>query len=186
MSAGVLGMAQLAKLGRSPTDMAARLALAGIVIFALADELRGERREAFSQALVELRDWRSNSVERATAFALRHPHEVLFVKNPLIGLYSDGLLYHSILGFGDRGLAGFKVSPALRHQHLPARLRYVGARRTGRRSRWPALFYPTFTEAYQVADLPDHEIWTRRGGAGVGERIYPAPVGRRMRRSVEE
>jgi hypothetical protein len=171
MSAGVLGLAQLAQLsqlGRSPTDTAARLALAGIVIFALADELRGERQEGFERALIELREWRSNPVERATAFALRHPHQVLFVKNPLIGLYSDGLLYNSTIGIGDRLLAGFKVSPALRHRHLPAKLRYVGVRRKGvlwrnarRRSR-PALDYPTFTEQYQATDLPDHWIWTSR------------------------
>jgi hypothetical protein len=170
IGAGVLGLAQLACAVRSWRVAAARLALAGIVVFAAGDELRGQRRQEFERGVVELREWRSNPLEQATAFALRHPDQVLFADNPLIGLYSDGRLYHSLVGFGDRKLAGYRVRAELRDRHLPPKLRYVAVAVGGFEER-PQRVFRAFTEERKFAELPQHRVWERAapgdtGGAG--------------------
>ena len=162
--AAVLGLAQTASTTRPLVRGAAQLTIAGIIVFGLGGELGSANRYAlFRTSVIQLREWRENPQEQATAFARAHPDEVHFYGNPLIGLYSDGKLYSNMFGRWDRELAGFAPSPELMLAHSPSRLRYVAVRRNFPWFTRPARFpeYRDFSELVQVRNLPHHIVWER-------------------------
>ncbi len=151
------------------------LALAAVVVLGAANELRAERRQAFALAIGQVRTWRSNTLERSVAFARRHPGEVFFATNPLIGLYADGVLYHSITGLNDRHMAGLEMSEEFWRRHLPPRMRVLVLPRTG----WFALIkkpprqFGEYTVPHWEPELPDQRAWTIGTAAGEGRRRTP-------------
>jgi hypothetical protein len=167
-AAAAVGLLSLAGSGPRRQRRIACCALAGVAVIGAANELRAERRSALAEAVRQVASWRSNPLERSVGFARRHPGEVLFATNPLIGLYSDGVLYHSTIGLYDRRMAGLEVSDALLRRHLPERMRFLVLPRLG----WFALLAKPppelggFTVLRPVPELPDHRVWMAPPGAG--------------------
>jgi hypothetical protein len=163
--AGALGLAQAAATARPRERQAAFLVTVGIIVFAVGYELGSARRRgALEDSVLQLRNWRSNPQEQATSFARDHPGEVLFASNPLIGIYSDGALYHDAKGIADRILANFgPPSPALLHAHIPPRLHYVAQRiKIGSRtSRRPKELFPEFTQPIRPKQLDRFSVWKK-------------------------
>jgi hypothetical protein len=160
-AAAVVGLLDLARGAALRPRRIACAALAGAMTVAAANELRAERRLAFAGAVAFARGWRSNPIEKSVAFARKHPGEVLFVTNPLIGLYADGALYHSLTGLNDRKLAGHEVSDELWRRHLPPRLRFVVVPRRGffAVARRPPAEFARFTIPYRAHALRNHRVW---------------------------
>lgn len=150
--------------------LAARLVLLGIVAFAAAVELGSpDRRRAPDAALFELRNLDDNPQEQAVAFARAHPGEVLVLANPLIGLYSDGALYHSLKGYLDRMASGLEPpGPELLRAHNPPRLRYIAQRKTSKPTlfRRPEFFYPAFDQRVRPERMDHHTVWTAPAATG--------------------
>jgi hypothetical protein len=162
--AALLGLVQTTSTTRPLVRAAALLTMAAILAFGIGDELRSaDRYAALRTSVNQLRDWRNNPEERATAFARAHPDEVHFIADPLVGLYSDGKLYSNMFGRYDRQLAGFATTAEMMLAHGPPRLRYVAVRRNFPWFTKPAGFpeYKDFTEKVEVTSLPHHFVWQR-------------------------
>jgi len=164
-AAGIGGLTQLA--ARSPQTRArfTGIALAGVMAFAIGFELVEEqRRAAFEEAVFQIQHRDDNPQEQGLAFARAHPGEVLFVSNPLIGLYSDAALHHSFKGILDRVVSGLAPpGPELLRAYNPPRLSYLATRRSGRNSAFerPDFLYPDFDTRIQPKRMDHHKIWIR-------------------------
>ncbi|MBW2286181.1 MAG: hypothetical protein JRG90_00005 [Deltaproteobacteria bacterium] len=169
-AAGIAGLAQVAATSQRVRAQLAGVVLAGIMAFAIGYELGApSRREALENAAFQLRHRSDNPLEQAVAFARAHPGEVLFVSNPLIGLYSDDALYHSFKGILDRMVSGLTPpSPELLRAHNPPRLRYLATRGTRRPNRFqrPDFFYPDFDTHIRPERMDHHSVWVRAGDSG--------------------
>jgi hypothetical protein len=162
-AAALYGLAETASSDRQPR-LAARWLLAAILAFGIADQiLSADRHAQFHAAMPQLRDLRNNPPDQATAFALAHPGEVHCIDSPLIGLYSDGVLYSNMYGRYDRALAGYQPAPELMLSYAPPKLRYVVVRRDFPWFAKPSVYpeYHDFTELVPVKELPHHFVWQR-------------------------
>jgi len=177
-AAGIGGLTQVA--ARSPQTRAqfAGIALAAFIALAIGFELVVEQRRAtLEDAVFQIRHRGDNPQEQALEFARAHPGEVLFVSNPLIGLYSDATLYHSFKGILDRVVSGLAPpGPELLRAYNPPRLAYLATRRRRRNSAFerPDFLYPEFDTRIQPERMDHHTIWVRtRDAAKLRSRLAP-------------
>jgi hypothetical protein len=166
-AAGIAGIAQLAARSQQARGRLAGIALAGVMASAIGFELFSEQRHSNLEAAVfQLRHRSDNPQEQAVAFARSHPGEVLFVSNPLIGLYSDAAFYHSFKGILDRVVSGLDPpSPELLRSYNPPRLAYLATRNGRRVSAFgrPDFLYPEFAARIEPDRMDHYTVWVRAG-----------------------
>jgi len=152
--------------GPNPSSRRTRTVLASLLVLALAlpQLVTPVRYTMVRKSIRTLSAWRANSLESATRFARANPGTIYFPDNPLIALFAEGKLHHSIPGIYERRGGGDDTSPVHLRANLPRNMRFVALQsHIPRYALLPSVgqILPEYGKRAVVPELRGWKVWTK-------------------------